>query len=108
MKLKGSGLDIEKLQDLVRSNDKQRYGLILEGPDGEILEDVCSDQAANSDTTEKSATLHSPLKKKKGVWLIRARQGHSMKVRMFDYNLQEETRLYFIECPTRDEAYSFT
>jgi len=94
MKLKGSGLNIEKLQDLVRSNDKQRYGLILEGPDGEILEDVCSDHAANPDATETSATLQSPLKKK-GVWLIRARQGHSMKVRMFDYNSQEETRLAF-------------
>jgi len=89
MKLKGSGLNIEKLQDIVRSNDKQRYGLILEGPDGEILEVVCGDRTANSDTTEKSPTLQSPLKKK-GVWLIRARQGHSMKVRMFDYNLQEE------------------
>jgi RNA:NAD 2'-phosphotransferase (TPT1/KptA family) len=67
--VKASGLNLEQLQDLVLSNDKQRYDLILEGSDGEILETVCTTRTLKSQAS------------KKGVWLIRARQGHSVKVK---------------------------
>jgi hypothetical protein len=96
-------LNIEKLQDLVRDNDKQRYDLILEGADGQILENVCG----ITDIPEKSAILQSQALKKKGIWLIRARQGHSMKVRQS--RVQSWThRILFIEYPAGDEADSFT
>jgi hypothetical protein len=89
----------------VLSNDKQRYDLILEGPDGEILETVCPRTDARSAVTEKSALCQSL--KNNGVWLIRARQGHSMKVRQSNIVIWTY-RNFFIEGPAGDETYSFT
>ena len=78
--MKGSGLNLEKLQDLVRSNDKQRFSLIFEGPDGEILENVSGSSPVNPEAGV-IGSVESQTPKKKGVWLLCARQGHSMKVR---------------------------
>ncbi|KAF8159865.1 KptA family-domain-containing protein [Crassisporium funariophilum] len=81
-KLKAQGLDLERIKEIVRVDSKQRYDLILEDADGAKLPvdleakvpAVAAAQGASSSTA--SSSLLSGLG---GTWLIKARQGHSMK-----------------------------
>ena len=93
----------------MRSNDKRRYDLILEGPDGEILETVGDTRTdADSDVTENLASLQSQTLGNKGVWLIRARQGHSMKVHQLITDQDMKLTQCYIECPAGVEVHSFS
>lgn len=59
----------------MQNNDKQRFDLIFESQDGVKLETVSGTPPLDAESTAQSA------EKSKGIWWIRARQGHSIKVK---------------------------
>lgn len=64
-RIKPLGLTLEGLTGVVRADSKQRYSLVLEQQDGTRLDYTAVDENVQE----------------KGDWLIKANQGHSIKVR---------------------------
>lgn len=82
-KLKAHGLDLAALKGVVKADAKQRFDLILESAQGVKLEAFGAPAVtvAQDDTgaaVEASAT--SSKSRQDGIWWIKARQGHSIKV----------------------------
>ncbi|KAF5316303.1 hypothetical protein D9619_006550 [Psilocybe cf. subviscida] len=99
-KLKGQGLDLDKIKAMVKADSKQRYDLILESPAGVKLasyahptEETSStsgstapaaDEASapvvlTADEVNAAALSGSKEGESDGIWWIKARQGHSIK-----------------------------
>ncbi|KAF9523353.1 KptA family-domain-containing protein [Crepidotus variabilis] len=82
-KVKSTGLDLEALELLVKSNDKQRYDLICETREGVVLDTTSPAPVAVPavEVGAEGSSVQSPEvpPSTKGIWWIRARQGHSIK-----------------------------
>ena len=93
-KLKSQGLHLEGIKAIVKADSKQRYDLILENSDGIKLEAISPgpiSPMSEVGPTACSLSSKEPLAegtssgkitndKKDVIWLIKARQGHSIKV----------------------------
>jgi 2'-phosphotransferase len=94
-KLKSQGLNLEGIKAIVKADSKQRYDLILENSDGLKLGAISSgpispmsevDPTASSllsgkePVTDGTSSGEITNDKKDIIWLIKARQGHSIKV----------------------------
>jgi hypothetical protein len=94
-KLKSQGLHLEGIKAIVKADSKQRYDLILENSDGIKLEAISpgpmSPMSEVGPTASSLLSSKEPLAegtssggvtndKKDLIWLIKARQGHSIKV----------------------------
>ena len=93
-KLKSQGLNLDGIKAIVKADSKQRYDLILEGSDGmklgavspgekSILLEMGSVSFPVNSSGEKVVEGSSSgeiTNDKDAIWLIKARQGHSIKV----------------------------
>lgn len=68
--MKAQALDLEQIKEMVKGDSKQRYDLVLESPDGAKLLVFGTTSPEESKDVPPSA-----------IWWIKARQGHSIKVR---------------------------
>ncbi|KAJ2917137.1 hypothetical protein MD484_g3283, partial [Candolleomyces efflorescens] len=75
-KLKGLGLNIEKVQAVVAADEKKRYDLRFEDASAEGSTSAAADSALDATT---GATQASGQEEQQGLWWIKANQGHSMK-----------------------------
>ncbi|RXW21371.1 hypothetical protein EST38_g4489 [Candolleomyces aberdarensis] len=80
-KLKGL-LDIEKVQAIVEADEKKRYDLRFEAS-AEEPTTVVADSIADSTTAEAVAQASD---EQRGLWWIKANQGHSMKTVKLELN----------------------
>jgi len=93
-KLKYQGLNLDMIQAIVKADSKQRYDLILESSDGmklgvvspgatsHLSEEGSTSSPVNSSeelVVEASSSGEITNDKKDAIWLIKARQGHSIK-----------------------------
>jgi 2'-phosphotransferase len=65
-RIKPLGLTVEGLKKVVRADSKQRFSLVVEQRDGTRLDHTAVEENGNEE----------------GHWLIKANQGHSIKVRL--------------------------
>jgi len=88
-KLKSQGLDLERIKAIVKTDSKQRYDLILENSDGIKLEAISpGSMSSPSKAGPTASSIMEPAAEgtssgeitKEVIWLIKARQGHSIKV----------------------------
>jgi len=88
-KLKSQGLDLERIKAIVKTDSKQRYDLILENSDGIKLEAISPGSISPlSKAASTASSIMEPVAEgtssgeitKEAIWLIKARQGHSIKV----------------------------
>lgn len=86
-KLKGLPLDIEKIQAIVDADEKKRYDLRFEVSEGASTTAVATVDSSpdGQSPVPSSATLAGVPEERKGVWWIKANQGHSMKVCVYGY-----------------------
>lgn len=82
-KLKAQESNLDTLQGVVKADSKQRFDLILEDAQGVKLASfgaptVTATQVNAGTAVEASAT--SSQIRQDGIWWIKARQGHSIKV----------------------------
>ena len=92
-KLKAQEVNLDTLQGVVKADSKQRFDLILENAQGVKLASfgaptVTATQINAGTAVEASAT--SSQIRQDGIWWIKARQGHSIKV----YSVVH----YFVTC----------
>ncbi|KIM44794.1 hypothetical protein M413DRAFT_442760 [Hebeloma cylindrosporum] len=94
-KLKSQGLTLEGIKAIVKADSKQRYDLILEMDDGIKLEAISpgsisplpelgpTDSVLSSKEPPSEGTASGEIEitndKKYPIWMIKARQGHSIK-----------------------------
>lgn len=94
-KLKSQGLHLEGIKAIVKADSKQRYDLILENSDGIKLEAISPEpispmskvgptasslRSSKEPLAEGTSSVGATNDKKDVIWLIKARQGHSIKV----------------------------
>lgn len=92
-KLKAQNVGLERIKAVAKADSKQRYDLILESVEGKKLKTFGEDaapappatQASESQVIEVGASSPAeskaePADTESGIWWIKARQGHSIKV----------------------------
>ena len=91
--MKAENLTLSMLKEIVRSDPKQRYDLMLEDAEGSKV------------PIDLNSTSSEPIDT---VWWIKACQGHTLKVRFLFLQDQLLTVFNFVtDSPARFETYHF-
>ena len=84
---------VNMIKDIVRLDSKQRYDLILEDAEGSKVAIDLNATSTSSDAIDNT------------LWWIKARQGHSIKVRSLFPRSTIDCLYLVTDSPTRVEAY---